>query len=398
MPRLEEEAPTKASERDRSQTLTFRAARWTLVVCALACPAFLWITVDEFLVKESVLPGIFFLVPGLLLALGFFYQMALALAITEERIVKKTLFMERELPLEEIKGYRYDGRSRTLYLIPKDEGQRPLSVGDGFPHFKEIRQWAFGRFQSLDQQDEAAVLDEIAHDLSLGCTEQECMQKLASAKRIYLFAMLIMLALGLFWMWRPVPYWLCLTCCALAPIPLLTLVRRYRSLFYLGTAIKSPKLELNALLVWPALPLAWHALLRFGIGDCMALFRTAVCGWALFFGLAALAIGRLGRERKDAIIEFAVITALFTYGLVVHINCSLDQKASPVRIVAVEEKTTSAASCERHKIRIPGWKDAKGSNEWVLDTNEANRFVREGKIKVKHGPGLLGISWLAFQK
>ncbi len=225
---------------------TYSLPKWLKITLLITCVPMLGLFVAVLVapVFTNELNRIyFFMGPLALVMVGFFtfalLQLNEQITIDDYSIKRGSRFINRELLLTDIAGYRNDKNYLILEPVP-GRGKR-IRITRYMGRFGEIDDWVTERYRNLDHEEAQAIFE----DRTVGDSKEEIEKKIKRAKReIYslngLMITLIMVSLILPPL-RPQAYYLLMVC----PLPAIFLLYRHRALVKLGEETIGPTVSMD---------------------------------------------------------------------------------------------------------------------------------------------------------
>lgn len=361
--------------------------------------------------------GVFFLVwayedglsasqVGLYLSLGFFmllfvglmlvHVLRTRLTIDERAVTLKTGFNTKTLLLKDVAGYRIAGYNQ-LFLVPKN-GRRALQIPVGLERYKELHEWAREVFDNVNVIQQQADTRDILSNRQFGQTEDDRWMNLKRAKSIAGAGSANGLALMLWAMFFPQPYEWLMIVLLIAPCVAIYGTWYSRGLIRLTGGKGSGYPTLLLLILLPAIGLLFSVLRDYSIYDVPAR------GWMLLAGVTLLASAICviackksiaPESRKGLIIFFVVVmSAVYSFGLIVFINCFYDHSRPEIWRAQVLDKKSSTGNygtTSTYYLELSAWgRFEKGHDvEVAKDIYNAagsgdtvNVYLRQGKWKI----------------
>lgn len=118
-----------------------------------------------------------FLVFFLGLLVGVF---RLKITLTEDAIIKRSIFKTKEIKFDEIKGYRE--KDKQLIFYHKDIEDQEVKISKDIAKYKDLLAWADDNFIDLDEKEYANAYEELLTNENYGRDEDEVLSLLSRWK------------------------------------------------------------------------------------------------------------------------------------------------------------------------------------------------------------------------
>lgn len=379
---------------------------WTiasLVLCPLLILLFCWlpfnITHDETLKDTS--PAITLIIPAvcLLMVLLLLYGMVDAVKgkfiIDTHAVYAEHPFGKRELPLNQIEGYKLNDKQITIYPVNKE--LKKIRISRKYKNSEEIIEWLNSRYEDLDHVFKFREHQEIMTNEDFGFTPAEREQKLKQAKSL---AWKLNIAGGLIGGWvyfLPRPYELALGTAIVFPLVAGLILRKYQGLLRMDTEQNSAYAKLNVAFLGPAVGLGLAGLSDYNILDHSNIWLPAF----LFTGILS-AIVMYGKKyfaiRKNADYFLMLIIAVFFfgygYGTAAALNCGFDRSVPETQKTIIQKKRISGTKSRSFYLQL----QKQGMQDGYLELQVPNAFYRavqpDEQVLLDYRPGLLGARWV----
>lgn len=350
--------------------------------------------------------GLFIYLLGMLIAgLGIIFvvlPMASKVTLFHDRIVQSSIFAKKELWRREIQGYRSRIVNRATFvdLIPSNDHRKKITVTEADAKDALFSAWLKG-LRNLDEEDQQAVDQEIAHDESLGATPEQRKARVESIRRSATFLTYGYLAAVIFFGVYPHPLWLAVSTPLVGPWIAITMVlvsSKNFTILETGKAVALRKGNLFQLLILPMFfyyamfsstanglpnfPLDWHPLI----------LPSAVGGLTILGIVWLLSRGTNVRPLMLA----AATVPLFIYvaGSMVLLNGVLDHAAPQNHSLVVINKhqTTGKGAANFLQVRSD---DASydGDSTIRVSYNIYRAVAVNDRVCAHIHPGALGMRW-----
>lgn len=341
----------------------------------------------------SLFLGIFFL---LFVVWGLAHALRTRLTIDERAVTMQTGFRTKTMLLKDIAGYYIAGYNQ-IFLVPKN-GRKALQIPTGLERAKELHQWVRARFDNTNTLQELEDTKAILSDERYGQTQDDRWLNLKRAKGIANAGSANGLALMIWGMFYPQPYEWVMIILLIAPWVAVFGTWYSRGLIRLTAKKGSGYPTLILLMLLPAGGLLYAVLRDYSIYDFPArgwieliaatLLASAMCVIACAKSIAP-------EESKGLIVFFVVVmSAAYSFGVVVFINCFYDRSEPEVWRAQVLQKhysTGNYGTVSDYYLNLSAWgkfnkgEDVQVSKKVYNDVNNGdtvNIFLRQGRWKI----------------
>nr|WP_294894262.1 hypothetical protein [uncultured Pedobacter sp.] len=272
--------------------------------------------------------------------------------ITQTKIIYTNLFSTKELDIDDIKGYRID--SKSLKIVPKQAEDSSITIGNyfDFKGSKEIETWLRNNFQDQDAVDLETGLKGFLNDKTYGRSEDERNAKLKFSKELALAYNIWGGAFGFIFPFINQKF----AFIVLLLIPLVGVALLFCSDLIKLSTIKSS--------IYPQIfigfSIACAGLLIKNSGFNLLNLNKA---WLpmIVFGLVILAflylkgINRSSSNLVSQIFIMVVLSAIYSFGCFITVNCVLDKSEPSLFKVAVLGKHISHGKSTSYYLRLNNW-------------------------------------------
>lgn len=340
-----------------------------------------------------VILAVFFLLGGSYLC--FRSAAMLRLTIDEYTITLANGFSRKSILLDEIAGYR--GGSQSAILLMRKDGGRALTIRDSFERRPEFREWLQERYANIDAQLAKEVTEEVLHDERYGLTEDERGIRLAKARKIMVYSILIT---PFFISWvviSPQPFKVLMPLLLAIPLVAVALTWYYKGIFRLYISKTKPYPTLILAVSFTEIAAIIAVLREYNIylfdgrawGLVLALSVVVMLVWA---GVCRAAV--IGEKNLFAVYAgMWLIAAMYSYPALMFSNCEYDHHKEDIMRVGVNGKHFSRGKTTTYFLEVSAWgRYTDGKNMQV--PYSLYHSVRAGdSVNVYLHPGKWGIPW-----
>ncbi len=337
----------------------------------------------------SAISSLFFLGGGVY-ALAWAFRSKLAIDGT--RIDVRTAFGDRTAELQDIEGYRtISTRYGSVKRLQLKNGDRAITVSNDFETDGEFSEW-MRKLPDLDDRDRASLLDEIKEQRDLGATPEERLGKLANAKSIGIFAIVVAVALALAVSFGEpllqLPAGLLL---AAAPAIVFLMIQRSPLLYTIFKRKADPRADLAFVLM--------AASLGFLFADRNIHLVSMQSLLPEMLLLAALYLAPLWISRQDntplinRVISLLIFAGIYSYGVAVSADSFLDTRPpAPFRATVLQKRVFHGRSTS-YALYLAPWGPIPTTNRLNVTSNFYDRTQIGDSVCLDLHPGSLHAQW-----
>jgi len=305
----------------------------------------------------------------------------------------------REVGYDEIEGFRVPEGRKTpvLLLFPRDRTRKPIKIDLALERAEELDAVLREKFRDLDADDVKAELSEILADENLGLSEADRRTALGRARTQSHILTAAGSAVSL-WAWfYPHPYDLALMLLALVPVLAIGFVRWSHGLVTLDGKMTRARPTIAVAVTGPASILGlrafldWHVLAWSGFWTPFAVFGGTVIALVLFCAQ--------GPERRKAgtLASLCVVSLVYSYGLVIFLNCALDRSVPDVHKTVVVARWYAHGKSTSYYLRVDPWIDGRGSREITVARSVYDRHPEGSPALIWVRKGCMAIPWFVVR-
>lgn len=311
--------------------------------------------------------------------------------IKEDRIVAINAFSTTELRLDEIKGYTQD--QYNINIKPKLESISPIKVSQYYENSWEISAWLNHQFPNLEEQQERKEAQSILKNTKFGETRIARAQALKAAEKT---SKIINSLGGLAALWAfffPQPYKFVLLLCIVMPLIAIVALQYSDGLIKIDQKNGSAYPSVVHAIMYPPLVLLVRAIFDFNISD-----YDKVGYWC--FGLTILisfwiyAVNQFVHDNNNKDYKTILIIMLFffaySFGTVIHINCSYDNSKPELHQVTVISKSNPS---DNYYLKLTPWGSQQEPIKTEVSQERYNNTKVNDQIPLESYEGQLGIPW-----
>jgi len=335
---------------------------------------------------------------GILAAAGGVYMLALPvrgrMVLEGTRIEVRDTFREHVADLSEIEGFRtISSRNGRYWKIYLKDGRGSFSIADHFNTDDNFRVW-FQQVVDLDLRDGEITMAEIAHDETVGATEQERMDALARAKRWAIgLNVIATVAAVCAYVTHGDAKPIAVLVSIIAPFSGAALVWWKPRLYSMFKPKKDPRADLAWVSFAPTFGLC------FASSDFHPVAITsllpAMGALALAYAFVSVSDVRRGRSVLGNGLVLLLISCGFAYGAAATANATFDDATPGSYSTQVLGKHVSRGRSTSYYVRLAPWGPVQGER----DLHVSYGFYRDARINgtvcLRLHPGALHAPWYA---
>jgi hypothetical protein len=337
------------------------------------------------------------IVPIVLLALAGLIiagQVKRKITISADRIVVKSVFGDKELLTENVKGCRIG--EKTIYIEPTSAIYAKITINNysDLGNSGDLVNWLKENFADLDAADLSDEQDKILHDNTLGFTTEERQEKLIKAKRVaiaYNITGAVVAAAAFF----------------LNDIKLLTiLLLAYPLLGILVMKFGNGLIKFvsnKKTSVYPfvfigfyaaALMILIPAIAVYDIFDYTNIWVPSITSTLVVATLLYMVgINRSAKSVIGQTVIMVVLAGLYGFGGVLRVNCDFDHSKLQVFTASVLDRRMQTGKNNSYYLTLSPWGPSKDAKEVSVHKWLYNEAAIGSTVKVKFKTGLLNIPW-----
>ena len=317
------------------------------------------------------------------------------LITTDHSMINKGLFSEQEVDFSDVKGFSTKDSVITIEL--KGNNTEAFSIRNSIEGPDDFEDWVRSDFTDLG---ETTVMDEkakIFQNEAFGATVDERKRRLDHAQITSYVLHIIALALLLFLLIWPDPYYIAWALCITYPIAPYWAYRKYNGLIRIVPDRDNPYPSLGFALLASAFAMTL-AVFGYQFIDSQPLWTL---GCIIAIGMTYLflqkTMKRYQNERMLLIFSCAYLFAagwFYGYGLCTYINCEFDRKTAQVYKATILDKyRVHGSKTTTNYLCLSNWGPSKISTTISVTLSLYNSFNKSDIAIIDYHQGNLGIPW-----
>jgi hypothetical protein len=376
------------------------AKGWRIFVYVLAPPLTIMFLVVPFLMWDGKEVGLTIGLSVMMLVIAAVFTICLwethkaRHIITEDSVLYRGAFRQKQILLADIKGYRVD--QHYLRLFPKTQGADKIRIGYTSEDYDGLKQWFADRYPDLDVQEQQQEEEIILQDDALGLTTAQREEKLAQARKT---AKVLNVASGVAAGWlflQPQPYQWATAACLLLPLVGVAALWLHAGVLRPDERKNSAYPSLTSTLLFPSLVLLLRVMLDFEILNYELIWPTVV-GVAVLFGMAILVGSRefvlRGASRWSAGLAVVAYAALYGFSATAAYNCAFDEERPAIYQTKVLSKHYSSGKTTTYYLKVAPWGPRTEAEDVTVTEDYYNRVQPGATTQIYLMPGKLQVPW-----
>lgn len=321
------------------------------------------------------------------------------LIIDTDEVISISVITKRVLKLKEIAGYRVD--ENYTYLIPIDKEKKQIKISKYVGNKEEIYAWVYDNFKDLDEIAAEKEEEEILESVEYGDSKEERVDQLNKAAKTSKVMNIVGGVIGAWLLFYPTPYNLAIIIGMIMPLIAVSVILYFKGLIGVDTDKKSVKPSMYTALMFPSLGLFLRSLIDYTIFDysnvwiyciVIALPLTVI----IYLISKQLAIKKLA----DFVTAFGVLAMaiIYSFGVVISINCYFDESIPTVYKSKVMEKRISSGKHTSYYLNLAPWGPQKETDEVDVGSSIYNEVAVNDSVEVYFMEGRFNIPWFEVEK
>lgn len=361
-----------------------------MLVLGIYCLTFLW---HEFSVTLTVI-----LIPISLGLVGLSVYALLdtyhwKLIIAQDRVIQRSLFQNRMLMLNEIRGFR--AGQNYIHILPLNAERKKVNVSYFLGQRHEILLWLEQNFTNLDITEGDEEENRILKNYQFGVSEDKRKRRLREAKS----AARIMNITGwilLIWLcFYPVPYYVAITVAGFFPLAIMAIGYRYLGMMKVDDEMHSNMPSMASGFAVSIVGFAWRAFKDFTLlhDQQFWIITSVVALILLIFYLLPLQPFRTVSHYVSAV-AFYLLTFFYSFALFVFTNCMLDRSQPEIFKTPVIEKQISGDNRQTYKLTLKPWGEIHEPKEVEVSSGEYEYIALGDSVTVIQHFGYWRTPWI----
>jgi len=341
--------------------------------------------------------GLLFLIGGVG---GFWAIFRIRMTVEEGVLTMNGLFSSKTVALNDIDGYR-EGTRQEFWLVRKDS-RLSITIPFGLEKRRQLIGWIKQRYEDVDLREHDREMNALLDDQRLGVTREDREQRLKTAKGLGSIALIAGFVLFFAVIFCPRPLeWVMYAELAAPWVGVLATVW-FAGMMKMSMSKRSAYPSMLLLVLFPVAggaiaALRWYKIYAFPQSAWSALIVGALL---VSIMVATLCRRAIGLERRKAVLLFSilVVSAIYCWSVLVHINCFYDRSV-PVGVqVAVEGKQYTTGRGTSYFLTTSPW-GRFSSGKKVEVSHSFYKSVSPGdSIRINMQAGHWGIPWYWIEK
>lgn len=260
-----------------------------------------------------------------------------------------------ECPFPEIRGYRIvRGQSKYLKLYPTVPTRRPKRIELIFDRQAELLDWVRANLRDLAAEESESEGKEMLSDQRLGISEAQRGEAVRRARLWIAGLNLVALVVAIWAVYDPRPYRYAIGALAALPMLAAAAMRWFRGVVRFSGRPGGAHPNIVLAFAFPAFILALRGFFDWHILDWSA-FWTPFLAVAAGLAVWTLFCARAAKKNIGVILGIVVVSLVYSYGLVLHLNCFYDRSRPAVYRSYVEARKASPGRRASYHLTLRPW-------------------------------------------
>lgn len=331
--------------------------------------------------------------------LGIIELIKSKLIIDDTYIRYESTFINRELKMNEIKGFRYD--TKFTIIFPIDETKKRIKINEYTANYSEINEYLEENFINLDSQDINEEQEEIYSNDQFGYGANEIENNLLKANKTAKIINILGGGVGVYTMFIAKPYEISIYSAMLYPVLCFAVLKKFNGLIKFDSPKNSafPSIALGIILPFFALML--RSILDFELLDYYQIIYIASGLMLISTIILTLSCSNYTSAKIsnfNRIIAYVILSFMYFYSTIVLLNCTLDTSITKTYEAKIIEKTKSEGKTTSYYLRITPWGNQKNSEEYSVSSNFYVTHQIGDEIHVFSRKGFFRIPWIEINE
>ena len=316
------------------------------------------------------------------------------LTIQEDRITSVSLFSNRVLKFEEIKGFTVN--EQYIFIQPLDKQKKKIKISKYIGGYGEILYCLSQHFPDLDELNRLVEEQDILNDDTIGWTKEAREKKILKARQT---AKVINWVAGISAAWTffyPTPYQYSILVAMIIPVVALLVAKFSDGLIRIDEKKGSAYPSVIYAFIFPSLVLMVRALLDYEIFDYNNVWQTTVIITLAFLFLLLMKQQEITFKQKSDFITVPCLTLFlfaYSFGTVIHINCYYDDSEAEHFTAKILEKRISSGKTTTYYLELSTWGKQNEVDEVSINKSLYNRVKIDDEVNIYFRNGKLEIPW-----
>lgn len=316
------------------------------------------------------------------------------LIIRADRITSISSISNRELNLDEIKGYTVN--ENYIFVEPNIEHKKRIKISKYIDGYSEILFWLSQRFPDLEEQQAIEEEQSILNDEKIGWTREVREEKLSKARKT---SKVINWAAGITAAWTffyPTPYQYSILVAMIIPIVALVVVKFSDGLIRVDEKKGSAYPSVIYAFIYPSLGIMLRALLDYDIFDYSNVWLTTTIVTLSFLILLLTRQKEITFKKKLdylTVVSLGLFLFAYSFGAVIHYNCYYDNSEAQYFTAKVLSKRISSGKSTTRYLELSTWGQQKEIDEVSVGKGLYNRVKIGDDVNIYFKNGNLEIPW-----
>ncbi|MFD2512635.1 hypothetical protein ACFSRY_02040 [Pontibacter locisalis] len=314
--------------------------------------------------------------------------------IDKDRVFVKTTLTNRQLMLDEIKGYRVD--NNYIFIESAVPGKKRIKISAYLGKTDEILEWLSSSYPDLNLQNMEQEEQEILNNEELGWTYEQREEKLKKARKTAKVLSWIGGLVGAWTLFWPSPYEYAIVASVVVPVIAIIIAKTSGGLIRFDEKKNSAYPTVFWGIFSPSMAVSLRALLDFNIFNHDNVWLLAALISVTF--IVVLIVGSKEFDFKSAkgflaVAGISLTIFAYSYGTAIVINCLNDSSTPEIYSSKVLNKRISSGKSTSYYIELTPWGSQKEADE-VSVTKEFYEQINKGDaVSIYFMKGYMEIPW-----
>jgi hypothetical protein len=330
------------------------------------------------------------------------YNTACGSIIIDQEKISWTGIPRRTLYFDQIKGYTTDPKG-VINIVPHSREHRKIKLSAYTERLYEIVVWLQQHYPDLDKTHAAQVKDEALADARIGETEEQRAQKLTQQKMLTRILNWTGGFAAAWLVFKPVPYPLAALTCALIPLIVIALSRKFHGRMTISAEKEQTVFpDASAALGLPAAALAFRVFTDYHIYSFSQLWLPVLlaAGILLLVTISGAKTPTVnGRQRTIMITNLCFFYLAYSFGVLGIANCYLDNSQPQLFTASVlGKRSQKEKSRVDYLLKLSPWGPETESRETAVQRTLYEQADAGDTLMVKFRKGRIGVPWYLLEE
>jgi hypothetical protein len=378
-----------------------RSAILIYITVPLLIALFVWILIIPFIptMTQGNLNAYWFLAPIsiamiALLTVGLLDTIKSKFVIDSDKIFTVSTFSNRQLFLNEIKGYRIT--EKFIFIEPNDTNKKKIKVSTYFGNTNEIVAWLWERYPDLDIAQANRQKEEILNDEQLGATIEEREAKLMTARKTAKILNWTGVLIGVWAIFFPSPYRYAIIASVAFPIICLIALKYFRGLISIDEKKGSAYPTIILAIAASGMGLCIRALFDCHIFDYSNIWKPTVLiltSYMIILGIGNKKFKLRNVKEFIPVVAISIFIFCYGYGAIVTLNCIYDKSSPQAFDAKILNKRISSGKTTTYYFELTPWGPQTEIDEVSVSKELYSSLEKDQSVHIYFMKGRFNIPW-----